>query len=135
MGSGKTQREFGESLGLSVSGVSSLLGTATYKSKVSKSIALAVEHLYQINHKWILTGTLPIEDPGKETVPVANHLKVTWLRNRHLREIREGKQRWTHFREHYLIEDEHPLSLGFRGITNSHYIDDAVQSVINKPKG
>ena len=54
--SGKSQKDFSTSIGLSVSGLNSLMGTYAKKSKVSKSIALAVESIYKINHEWILSG-------------------------------------------------------------------------------
>ena len=93
--SGLSQREFAESLGLSLSGLNSLLGTASKTSKVSRSIALALEHLYRVNHQWILTGEglrnfNPVEtlDPWKrmildffEPIPEENLLEM--ILNKH----------------------------------------------------
>ena len=61
--SGKTQKQFAKSLGVSMSCLCSLLGTATRVSSVSRSVAVHVEALYEVNHEWILDGTMPYHSP------------------------------------------------------------------------
>lgn len=97
-----TQAQFSDSIGMSQGGVANLLKR---RSKVSKTLALAIQSMYGVYAKWLLTGEAPKYVEKEEQFDDSMNAVVDMLLKIQKRDFWHYEDIWGLVLEHYILEE------------------------------